>query len=241
MLEKPEIIYETVKINDNNINTIVTGSYIIGSLGQFDSLRNVINIFNYVPDYKNLNYRLRLTACAACDALNSQPKDPVIIHELHHWKNFNELTNCPYDFNYYEYMWLFLNDELSARLAPIVNGKEKNSYNTAYALERATAEFIKHPEPYTKYYKSRLEMSVNIDFNQHKLTIGDVTKKYSKDCEQLINRFYTIEDLCLFDVIDTDTKESKLWKDYQSNLIKIKNLAEEETKSAITAGLAKIR
>lgn len=241
MLKKPKIIYETVTINNNNFDTIFTGSKISGSLGRFYSDKNIIKLFNYIPDYKNLDYNLHIITRIACETLNNNPKKDVIIHELHHWKNFNELRNCAYGFNYFEHMWLFINDELSARLAPIVNGKEKNSYNTAYALEQATAEFIKHPEPYTKYYKSRLEMSVNIDFNQHNLTIGDITKNYSKDCEQLINRFYTVEDLCLFDVIDTSTKESKLWKDYQSNLIKIKNMAEKETESVIKSALTKIR
>jgi hypothetical protein len=201
-VNKPDIIRQTVIINDDYIRKNRRADGVIGLVLGYASDKNKILLNEYVFD-KNITLLNQSEIENLKQRINSVDESDIIAHESQHLHNgaigYHYLANAD---NIYECMMLSLADEMSAMIAGYLH-KHKN-------VDAAMAETIKilSGDVRSKYIAGQ--------FQNHFISLQKVHGKNknlyehkfdSKKIHKILKHYFTIDGV---QAMDTMSKESRL-------------------------------
>ena len=235
-LQRPEIIYKTVVINKNNVDSVLATR----RGGYYNYEKNEIVLFKYVmsddiPQSKKTDV-LYLVNYA------KESKDKTIFHEMQHWQNY-ELCPLYYD-NYYMDIYNDCLDEVSALTAGFIHDDSKYKLygvkQDIVVCSMATAAHI-FLHYYFDKYKGRFVNSIlRARKNGEDETPISQLKKWNnkyknnpdalfdKDFYNVTNHYFTYDGYCIFDdKIYEYTKD--VWNLANENIKQIKQKSMDKT------------
>ena len=201
-VNKPDIIRQTIVINDDYIRKNRRADGVIGLVLGYASDKNKILLNEYVFD-KNITLLNQSEIENLKQRINSVDESDIIAHESQHIHNhsigYHYVANSD---NIYECMMLSLADEMSAMLAGYLH-KYKN-------LDKALADVFKNLSGVIR------QGYVAGQFQKHFIRLQKVHGKNknlyehkfdSKKINKILKHYFTIDGV---QVMDTMSKESKL-------------------------------
>lgn len=235
-LQRPEIIYKTIVINKNNVDSVLATR----RGGYYSYRKNEIVLFEYVmsddiPQSKKTDV-LWLVNHA------KESRDQTIFHEMQHWQNYELCPPC-FD-NYYMDIYNYCLDEVSATTAGFVYDNPKYKLHGVkqdiVVCSMATAAYIFLRYKFEEYNKRFINCTLRArKMGEDETPISQLKKwnnKYKnnpdalfdKDFYNITNHYFTYDRYCIFDdKIYESTKE--VWNRANENIKQIKQKCMEKT------------
>ena len=234
--QRPEIIYKTVVINKNNVDSVLATR----RGGYYSDRRNVIVVFKYVMSDD-------ISQSKKTDVLNlinyiKESGDKTIFHEMQHWQN-HELTPFLFD-NYYMDNYADCLDEISAFTAGWVytdpEYKLHGIRQNMVVCSMATSAYI-----FLHYYFDKyIDRFINGILRMRKIGTDETPilqlKKwqniyknnpdglFDKDFYNMTNHYFTYNGYCIFDDKIYDNAKD-VWSYANESIKQIKQKCIEKT------------
>ena len=235
-LQKPKIMYKTVAINKNNVDSVLASRH----GGYFSAKTNVIVLFKYtiaanLPESKKKDVLFFIN-------IVKEYNDKIIFHEMQHWQNHNSLSFC-FD-NYYQDNFSDCMDEVSALTAEFIYTDTKYKscgvYQALVARSMMNASFIFLHYKFDRY----MDRFINSALQYYKKGDSGVTiaqlqnwqNMYKNNSPALLGEnfynatknFFTYNGYCIFD--DKIYEYVKgVWNDANESIKQIKQKCMDRT------------
>ena len=255
-MKKPQIVYQTVTINNRNVDDFLAAQ----DAGAYDEDTNSIILFSYKPS-KRLKKSVR-------DEVNSliqytyKNRPCTVAHEMHHWRNRQRLgdlaqfARC----NYYQEMSLKSLDEMSAFTAGVLYSEPMLLEHgvcpetVAIAMHAGTCEFIDGAglTYYLDSFGDLLKQGISADLRsgatcpkmlsrQRNLYQQTPDKLFDRRFHNAVNRMFTYDRYCIFRDCDAPADIRPLMDEVHDNMQRAKQSYLDRATEIIDMTLDSIR